>query len=310
VRVDDSLARLEGTARDELWSPGRAGLHRAAVAEGFWPGGSALSASDNLKQLLLPALKQATAAATRSGTATHFPAGWPWRHRRQSPELFRSEEIEAGDPSCRPGGAFATQLKTRWPMVKTAMWWAFLSILEGLPPTTALRHWCTRPAVRSWRQRCLPFSEQEAVSTTQSACSGHEKKPMSDGHTYSHSTGCRPPGCAFSTVYGPWADRYMAAEALSAKAMPVRRTESEVFNQGRMGAGFHLHRDIVEGVLRCLTSLPRLRKDSIASAEIQATAQVPTGACSTSATASQGRCSAHALAGGRPWVKGHSTMER
>ncbi len=101
----------------------------------------------------------------------------------------------------------------------------------------------------------IPFSEEDRVDQPVSLYAATKKSNELMAHTYSHLYDLPTSGLRFFTVYGPWGRPDMApmlfANAIS-KGEPIK-----VFNNGDMKRDFTYVDDIVEGVVRTITSLPQ-----------------------------------------------------
>ncbi len=100
----------------------------------------------------------------------------------------------------------------------------------------------------------IPFSEEDRVDSPVSLYAATKKSNELMAYTYSHLYDLPTTGLRFFTVYGPWGRPDMApmlfANAISNNE-PIK-----VFNNGDMQRDFTYIDDIVEGVVRCITSLP------------------------------------------------------
>ncbi len=100
----------------------------------------------------------------------------------------------------------------------------------------------------------IPFSEDDRVDNPVSLYAATKKSNELMAYTYSHLYNLPTTGLRFFTVYGEWGRPDMApmlfANAIS-KNEPIK-----VFNNGNMQRDFTYIGDIVEGVGRCITSLP------------------------------------------------------
>ncbi|SHJ38165.1 NAD-dependent epimerase [Pseudozobellia thermophila] len=98
----------------------------------------------------------------------------------------------------------------------------------------------------------IPFSTSDSVDHPISLYAASKKSNELMAHTYSHLFGFATTGLRFFTVYGPWGRPDMAlflfTEAI-AKGQPIK-----VFNHGKMERDFTYVDDIVEGVVRVLTT--------------------------------------------------------
>jgi len=101
----------------------------------------------------------------------------------------------------------------------------------------------------------MPFSVHHNVDHPVSLYAASKKANELMAHTYSHLYQLPATGLRFFTVYGPWGRPDMAlflfTRAILADA-PIK-----VFNHGRMQRDFTYIDDIVEGVVRVVSRLPR-----------------------------------------------------
>jgi len=101
----------------------------------------------------------------------------------------------------------------------------------------------------------MPFSVHHNVDHPVSLYAASKKANELMAHTYSHLYQLPATGLRFFTVYGPWGRPDMAlflfTRAILADA-PIK-----VFNHGRMQRDFTYIDDIVEGVVRVMSRLPR-----------------------------------------------------
>lgn len=99
----------------------------------------------------------------------------------------------------------------------------------------------------------IPFSEKDSTDTPVSLYAATKKSNELIAYTYSHLYNLPTTGLRFFTVYGPWGRPDMApmlfADAIT-KGEPIK-----VFNNGDMERDFTYIDDIIEGVVRCITSL-------------------------------------------------------
>ena len=100
----------------------------------------------------------------------------------------------------------------------------------------------------------IPFSEEDRVDHPVSLYAATKKSNELMAYTYSHLYDLPSTGLRFFTVYGPWGRPDMApmlfANAIT-KGEPIK-----VFNNGDMQRDFTYIDDIVEGVVRCISTLP------------------------------------------------------
>ncbi|PXY02998.1 NAD-dependent epimerase [Marinifilum breve] len=101
----------------------------------------------------------------------------------------------------------------------------------------------------------IPFSEDDRVDHPVSLYAATKKSNELMAYTYSHLYELPTTGLRFFTVYGPWGRPDMApmlfANAIT-KGEPIK-----VFNNGDMKRDFTYIDDIVEGVVRCISVLPK-----------------------------------------------------
>jgi UDP-glucuronate 4-epimerase len=101
----------------------------------------------------------------------------------------------------------------------------------------------------------IPFSEEDKVNHPVSLYAATKKSNELMAYTYSHLYNLPTTGLRFFTVYGPWGRPDMApmlfANAIS-KGEPIK-----VFNNGNMKRDFTYIDDIVEGGVRCISSLSK-----------------------------------------------------
>lgn len=100
----------------------------------------------------------------------------------------------------------------------------------------------------------IPFSEEDRVDHPVSLYAATKKSNELMAHTYSHLYNIPTTGLRFFTVYGPWGRPDMAP-MLFANAISEERP-IKVFNNGDMSRDFTYVDDIVEGIARCITTLP------------------------------------------------------
>jgi UDP-glucuronate 4-epimerase len=100
----------------------------------------------------------------------------------------------------------------------------------------------------------IPFSEEDRVDHPVSLYAATKKSNELMAYTYSHLYNLPTTGLRFFTVYGPWGRPDMAP-MLFANAI-TKGEAIKVFNNGDMERDFTYIDDIIEGVVRCLTSLP------------------------------------------------------
>ncbi|EFA71686.1 NAD-dependent epimerase [Cylindrospermopsis raciborskii CENA303] len=101
----------------------------------------------------------------------------------------------------------------------------------------------------------VPFSTHDNVDHPISLYAATKKANELMAHTYSHLYGLPTTGLRFFTVYGPWGRPDMAL-FLFTKAI-LSGEPIEVFNYGKMKRDFTYIDDIVEGIVRVITSIPQ-----------------------------------------------------
>jgi UDP-glucuronate 4-epimerase len=101
----------------------------------------------------------------------------------------------------------------------------------------------------------IPFSEEDRVDHPVSLYAATKKSNELMAYTYSHLYDLPTSGLRFFTVYGPWGRPDMAPMLF---ADAISKDESiKVFNNGDMKRDFTYIDDIVEGVVRCISVLPK-----------------------------------------------------
>lgn len=101
----------------------------------------------------------------------------------------------------------------------------------------------------------IPFSEEDRVDHPVSLYAATKKSNELMAYTYSHLYELPTTGLRFFTVYGPWGRPDMAPMLF---ADAISKDESiKVFNNGDMKRDFTYIDDIVEGVVRCISVLPK-----------------------------------------------------
>ncbi len=99
----------------------------------------------------------------------------------------------------------------------------------------------------------IPFSEEDRVDYPVSLYAATKKSNELMAYTYSHLYNLPTTGLRFFTVYGPWGRPDMAPMLF---ANAINNDEPiKVFNNGDMQRDFTYIDDIVEGIVRCITSL-------------------------------------------------------
>ena len=101
----------------------------------------------------------------------------------------------------------------------------------------------------------IPFREDDPVDHPVSLYAATKRSNELMAHAYSHLFALPTTGLRFFTVYGPWGRPDMSM-ALFTKAI-LAGEPIKVFNHGRMLRDFTYIDDIVEGVVRVLSLIPR-----------------------------------------------------
>jgi UDP-glucuronate 4-epimerase len=101
----------------------------------------------------------------------------------------------------------------------------------------------------------MPFSVHDNVDHPLSLYAATKKANELIAHSYSHLFGLPVTGLRFFTVYGPWGRPDMALFIFT-KAI-LAGQPIEVFNNGQMKRDFTYIDDIVEGIVRIATVVPR-----------------------------------------------------
>ena len=105
----------------------------------------------------------------------------------------------------------------------------------------------------------IPFSTSDSVDHPVSLYAATKKSNELLAHSYSHLYGIPMTGLRFFTVYGAWGRPDMAyfkfVKAI-AEGQPI-----EVYNFGKMQRDFTYIDDIIEGVVRVMTKVPKSNSD-------------------------------------------------
>ena len=131
----------------------------------------------------------------------------------------------------------------------------FANILEGCRQTS-VEHlvFASSSSVYGGNTK-VPFATSDPVDRPVSLYAASKKANELMAHSYSHLYGIPTTGLRFFTVYGPWGRPDMAYFKF------VRAIEAgeaiNVFNYGKMKRDFTYIDDIVEGMLRVMTHLPK-----------------------------------------------------
>ncbi len=135
----------------------------------------------------------------------------------------------------------------------------FVNVLEGCRHH-GVKHlvYASSSSVYGLNER-MPFSTRDNVDHPISLYAASKKSNELMAHTYSHLYGLPTTGLRFFTVYGPWGRPDMAL-FLFTEAM-LKGEPIKVFNRGEMMRDFTYIDDIVEGVRRVVSHLPKGRTD-------------------------------------------------
>ena len=110
-----------------------------------------------------------------------------------------------------------------------------------------------------------PFSTNDCVDYPISLYAATKKSNELMAHTYSHLYGIPVTGLRFFTVYGPWGRPDMAYFKFTKSILEGRSID--VFNHGVMQRDFTYIDDIVDGVLRIMTSPPSSNINEVSAAQ-------------------------------------------
>lgn len=131
----------------------------------------------------------------------------------------------------------------------------FLNILEGC------RHFGVKHLIYAssssvyGANKKIPFSVENNVDHPVSLYAATKKANELMAHTYSHLYNIPTTGLRFFTVYGPWGRPDMALFIFT-KAI-LKGEPIDVFNHGMMKRDFTYVNDIVEGISRLITHIPK-----------------------------------------------------
>lgn len=100
-----------------------------------------------------------------------------------------------------------------------------------------------------------PFSTNHNVDHPVSLYAATKKSNELMAHTYSHLFGIPTTGLRFFTVYGPWGRPDMAYFSFTSDILNNRPIK--VFNHGKMMRDFTYVRDIVEGISKLISVIPK-----------------------------------------------------
>lgn len=105
----------------------------------------------------------------------------------------------------------------------------------------------------------IPFSTNHQVDHPVSLYAATKKSNELMAHTYSHLYGIPTTGIRFFTVYGPWGRPDMAYFAFTKNI--IEGNPIKVFNHGNMERDFTYIDDIVEGIYKLISLIPKPNKD-------------------------------------------------
>lgn len=131
----------------------------------------------------------------------------------------------------------------------------FVNILEGCRHTK-VKHlvFASSSSVYGANTK-MPFSVHDNVDHPVSLYAASKKANELMAHSYSHLFGMNCTGLRFFTVYGPWGRPDMAYFLFTKAILEDRPID--VFNHGKMIRDFTYIDDVVEGVYRIVSHLPR-----------------------------------------------------
>lgn len=135
----------------------------------------------------------------------------------------------------------------------------FLNILEGCRHNN-IKHlvYASSSSVYGLNSK-VPFSEKDSIAHPVSLYAATKKTNELMAHTYSHLYGIPSTGLRFFTVYGPWGRPDMSPFLFTDAILHDRTIK--VFNNGDMLRDFTYIDDIVEGVLKVISSAPEKNGD-------------------------------------------------
>ncbi|GIL02835.1 MAG: NAD-dependent epimerase [Alphaproteobacteria bacterium] len=127
------------------------------------------------------------------------------------------------------------------------------NMLELARYADALEHMCYASSSSVYGGRTdLPFRETDRVDAPVSLYAATKRADELMSHTYSHLYRIPQTGLRFFTVYGPWGRPDMAYWTFTEKILAGEQIQ--VFNRGDMLRDFTYVDDIVEGVVRIVTT--------------------------------------------------------
>ena len=98
----------------------------------------------------------------------------------------------------------------------------------------------------------LPYSTQESTGHPVSLYAATKRTNELMAHTYSHLFGLKTTGLRFFTVYGPWDRPDMALQKFTGSILSGESIK--LFNKGNHGRDFTYIEDIVNGIIKVLTT--------------------------------------------------------
>ena len=101
----------------------------------------------------------------------------------------------------------------------------------------------------------IPFSEKDEVNSPASLYAATKRSNELMAHTYSHLYHIPVTGLRFFTVYGPWGRPDMAPFIFTKSIIEAKPIN--VFNNGNMKRDFTYIDDIVEGIVRVMSRIPK-----------------------------------------------------
>ena len=101
----------------------------------------------------------------------------------------------------------------------------------------------------------IPFSEKHKVDQPASLYAATKKSNELMAHTYSHLFNIPTTGLRFFTVYGPWGRPDMAYFIFTNKIL--KGIPIEIYNYGRMKRDFTYIDDIIDGITKLITHIPK-----------------------------------------------------
>ncbi|MCP4896582.1 MAG: NAD-dependent epimerase, partial [bacterium] len=132
----------------------------------------------------------------------------------------------------------------------------FLNILEGCRHSNTVKHLAYASSSSVYgANTTYPFSVQHRVDHPVSLYAASKKSNELMAHSYSHLYGLPTTGLRFFTVYGPWGRPDMALFLFTQAILAGKPID--VFGEGQMRRDFTYIDDIVEGVERVISDIPK-----------------------------------------------------